>query len=179
MASVGKSAKQIEMSIAVMTNSTARANLGASNVSSSLRNVSRLSDARLQDELSRLMYSEQGFEALIRPVSGFVCQSLIVSSYWIPGSAHAQAASLMVRNNCFASTVSMTRPSVRAVRPNGSPFSTAFMNRSETRTELFAFWYCTEEMSRPPRSISKPASRRTRIFSSSRTFVSMNSSMSG
>src|SRR6266581_826228 len=34
-------------------------------------------------------------------------------------------------------------------------------------------------MSLPPRSMSKPASRRTRIFSSSRALVSMNSSTSG
>ena len=135
--------------------------------------------ARLQDELSRLMYSEHGFDALMRPVSGLVCQSLIVSSYWIPGSAQAQAASLILRNNALASTVSTTSPLVRAVRPNGSPFSTAVMNRSETRTELLAFWYWTLVMSLPPRSMSYPASRRTRIFSSSLTLVSMNSSISG
>jgi hypothetical protein len=35
------------------------------------------------------------------------------------------------------------------------------MNSSVTRTELLAFWYWTEAMSRPSRSISKPASRRT------------------
>ena len=53
------------------------------------------------------------------------------------------------------------------------------MNASDTRTELLAFWYCTEMMSLPPRSISKPASRSARILSSSRTLVSMNSSISG
>src|SRR5690625_2153887 len=53
------------------------------------------------------------------------------------------------------------------------------MNSSLTRTELLAFWYCTEVMSEPPRSMSKPASRSTRIFSSSRDLVSMNSSTSG
>ena len=151
---VGKSAKQMRMSIAVMTNSTARANRCASKVSSSLRKVSRLRLARLQDELSRLMYSEQGLDALMRPVSGLVCQSLMVSSYWMPGSAQAHAASLIVRNSLRASTVSTTEPSMRAVRPKGSPFSTACMNRSETRTELLAFWYCTDVMSLPPRSMS-------------------------
>ena len=34
------------------------------------------------------MYSLHGFDAVIRPDSGQVCQSLIVSSYWMPGSAH-------------------------------------------------------------------------------------------
>ena len=53
------------------------------------------------------------------------------------------------------------------------------MNSSVTRTELLAFWYCTEVMSAPPRSMSKPASRSARILSSSRALVSTNSSMSG
>src|SRR6188768_2307701 len=109
IASVGKSAKQIEMSIAVMTSSTTFAKVGASNVSSSLRNFSRLSDARLQDELSSDMYSEHGLDAVIRPVSGLVCQSLMVSSYWMPGSAQAQAAWAILVNRSAASTVSMPR----------------------------------------------------------------------
>src|ERR687890_1232428 len=53
------------------------------------------------------------------------------------------------------------------------------MNSSLTRTELLAFWYCTEVMSRPPRSMSKPASRSARILFSSRALVSTNSTMSG
>src|SRR5919107_974562 len=177
--SVGKSAKQIEMSIAVMISSTALANSGASKVSSSRRNFSRFSDARLQDELSSDMYSEHGLDAVIRPVSGLVCQSLIVSSYCRPGSAQAQAASLILRNRSRASTVSMTSPVPRARRPNSVPSSTARMNSSVTRTELLAFWYCTEVMSAPPRSMSNPASRRARILSSSFALVSTNSTMSG
>src|ERR687890_849467 len=177
--SVGKSAKQIEMSIAVMISSTVFANSSASKVSSSLRNLSRFSDARLQDELSSDMYSEHGLDAVIRPVSGLVCQSLIVSSYCRPGSAQAQAASLILRNRSRASTVSMTSPVPRARRPNSVPSSTARMNSSVTRTELLAFWYCTEVMSAPPRSMSQPASRSARILSSSRALVSTNSTMSG
>src|SRR3954453_7808449 len=177
--SVGKSAKQIEMSIAVMISSTALTNFLVSKLLSSRRNFIRFSDARLQDVLSRLMYSEHGLDAVIRPVSGFVCQSLIVSSYWIPGSAHSHAACATLRNSPLASTVSMTSPVARARRPNGPLSSTARMNSSLTRTELLAFWYCTEVMSEPPRSMSKPASRRTRILSSSRAFVSTNSTMSG
>src|ERR687897_1380546 len=53
------------------------------------------------------------------------------------------------------------------------------MNSSVTRTELLAFWYWTEVMSLPPRSMSKPASRSARILTSSRALVWMNSSMSG
>ena len=53
------------------------------------------------------------------------------------------------------------------------------MNSSVTRTELLAFWYWTQVMSLPPRSMSKPASRSARILRSSCALVSMNSSMSG
>src|SRR3954464_7417022 len=169
----------MEMSIAVMTSSTALTKVLASNVPSSLRNFIRFSDARLHELLSRLMYSEQGLDALMRPVSGLVCQSLIVSSYWMPGSAHSHAARAIVRNSFLASTVSITEPSIRARSPNSPPSSTARMNSSETRTELLAFWYWTLVMSLPPRSMSYPASRSTRILSSSRALVSMNSRTSG
>ncbi len=125
------------------------------------------------------MYSEHGLDAVMRPVSGLVCQSLIVPSYWMPGSAHSHAALAILPMSSRASTVSMTEPSLREVRPNSLPSSTARMNSSVTRTELFAFWYCTETMSLPPRSMSKPASRSARILSSSRALVSTNSSMSG
>src|SRR3954453_24120056 len=179
IASVGKSAKQIEMSIAVMIRSTALANSGASNVSSSRRNFSRLSEARLHEELSSDMYSEQGLDAVIRPVSGLVCQSLIVSSYCRPGSAHSQAAWLILRNSSRASTSSITSCVLRPRSPNFVSSSTARMNSSVTRTELLAFWYCTLVLSRPPRSMSNPASRSARILFSSRALVSTNSSMSG
>src|ERR687894_3103499 len=167
------------MSIAVMTSPTDFTKFFESNVPSLFRNFMRFSDARLHELLSRLMYSEQGLDALIRPVSGLVCQSLIVSSYWMPGSAHSQAAFVTLRNSALASTVSMTEPSRRERRPKSPPSSTARMNSSETRTLLFAFWYWTLVMSLPPRSMSNPASRRTRILSSSRALVAMNSSMSG
>src|SRR4051812_7722955 len=179
IASVGKSAKQIEMSIAVMISSTALANSSPSKVSSSFRNFSRFSDARLQEELSSDMYSEQGFDAVIRPVSGLVCQSLMVSSYCRPGSAHSHAATAILRNSSRASISSMTSPVLRARSPKLVPSSTARMNSSLTRTELLAFWYWTLVMSLPPRSMSKPASRSARILSSSRALVSTNSSMSG
>src|SRR3954468_17017499 len=167
------------MSIAVMTSSTTFWKVAASNVSSSRRNFSRFRLARLHEELSRDMYSEHGLDAVIRPVSGLVCQSLIVSSYWMPGSAHSHAALAILPNSSRAPTVSMTRPSSRALSPNGLPSSTARMNSSLTRTELLAFWYWTETMSLPPRSMSKPASRSARILSSSRALVSTNSTMSG
>src|SRR6202167_5549345 len=177
--SVGKSANVMEMSIAVMISSLTCANRWRSKVSSGLRNLSRLMLARLQEELSRLRYSEQGLLAVMRPDSGLVCQSLIVPSYWMPGSAQSQAACAIVRISCLASTRSTTSPVSRASRSNPLPSSTARMNSSDTRTELFAFWYWTLMMSLPPRSMSKPASRRTRIFSSSCALATMNSATSG
>src|SRR5580765_1257361 len=177
--SVGKSAKQMEMSIAVMISSTALANRAASNVPSSPRNFNRLSEARLQLELSKCRYSLHGLDAEIRPDSGQVCQSLIVPSYWIPGSAHSQAALAISRKWVRALTVSITSPVCRARRPNSPSSTTACMNSSVTRTELLAFWYCTEVMSDPPRSMSNPASRSTRILASSLALVCTNSEMSG
>ena len=56
------------------------------------RKVSRFSEARLQAVSSRNMYSEHGLLARIGPLSGQVCQSLIVVWNWMPGSAQAQAA---------------------------------------------------------------------------------------
>src|SRR6266516_137421 len=167
------------MSIAVMISSVTLRNLWASKVSSSRRNLSRLMLARLQEELSRLIYSEQGLLALIRPDSGLVCQSLMVPSYWMPGSAQSQAACAMLRISLRASIRSITSPVRRASRSNSLPSSTACMNSSETRTELLAFWYWTLTMSLPPRSMSNPASRSARTFSSSRALVVMKSATSG
>ena len=124
------------------------------------------------------MYSEHGLDAVIRPVSGLVCQSLMVSSYWMPGSAHSQAAWAILPNSSRASTGQVCSV-CRARSAKGVPSSTARMNSSVTRTELLAFWYWTEVMSLPPRSMSYPASRSARILFSSRALVSMNSSMSG
>ena len=93
------------------------------------------------------MYSEHGFDALIRPVFGSVCHALIVVSYWTPGSAHCHAASAICRSRSRASVVSTTEPSVRAVRFHSLPSSTASMKASVTRTELFAFWYWIEAQS--------------------------------
>ena len=106
-----------------MINSVDLTKFFTSNEPSLLRNFIKFNDARLQEELSSDMYSEHGFEALIRPVSGFVCQSLIVVSYWMPGSAQAQAASAILRKSDFASISSITSPVERARRPNFAPFS--------------------------------------------------------
>src|SRR5687768_13447243 len=62
-----------------------------SNLPSAVRNFIRLMLARLQAVLSRNMYSLHGFDALIRPLLGQVCQRLIVVSYCTPGSPQCQA----------------------------------------------------------------------------------------
>ncbi len=71
---------------------TAFWNSGRSNRPSASRNFIRLIDERLQAVSSRNRYSLQGLDALIRPEFGQVCQSLVTSSYWTPGSPHRQAA---------------------------------------------------------------------------------------
>src|ERR671930_1508167 len=53
------------------------------------------------------------------------------------------------------------------------------MNSSVTRTELFAFWYWMECESLPSRSMSNPASWRTRAFRSSTALHQMKSRASG
>ena len=115
-----------------------------SSVPSARRNFMRLSDARLQAESSTCMYSEHGFEALMRPEFGDVCHWLIVVSYWTPGSAQRQAASAISRISSRAGSVSTGSPVTREVRCHSASFSTACMKSSERRTELLAFWYWIE-----------------------------------
>src|SRR5215475_14786481 len=67
-----------------------------SNVPAAVTNLSRLKLDRLQAELSRNMYSEQGFEALMRAVFFEVCHLLMVESYCMPGSPHCQVASAIL-----------------------------------------------------------------------------------
>ena len=67
------------------TMSTVCSNSAVSKEPSARRNFIRLIEARLQAESSTCMYSEHGFEALIRPDSGQVCQRLMIVSYWTPG----------------------------------------------------------------------------------------------
>src|SRR6478736_1400137 len=148
------------------------------NVSTS-RYDSRLMLARLHAELSRCMYSLQGLLPLMRPVLGAVCQRLIVVSNCMPGSAHSHVASEIWRIRWRAFTVSTTSPVVTALRSQSRSSSTASMNASVTRTELFAFWYWMEWLSLPSRSMSKPASRSARALRSSMALHQMNSSMSG
>ena len=150
-----------------------------SKLPSSRRNFIRLSEARLQAELSTCMYSEHGFEALIRPDSGEVCQRLMIESYWTPGSAHCQAASAIWLSRSRAGSVLVVSPPLRAIRSQSASSATACMNSSVTRTELLAFWYWIELKPSPSIDMSKPASRSAAAFFSSLALHQMKSSMSG
>src|SRR5437667_4841326 len=72
-------------------------------------NFIRLSDARLHAESSRNMYSEHGFDALMRDVFGHGCQSLTVVSNCMPGSPQTHADSAILRISSRALYVAMTR----------------------------------------------------------------------
>ena len=123
---------------------------------------------------------QHGFDALIRPEFGQVCHSLMVVSYWTPGSAQRQAASASWFSRSRASTRSMTlSSSLRAVSSHSSPRSARCMNSSVTRTELFAFWYWIEAKCSESSRMSKPASRSAAAFSSSRALHQMKSRTSG
>ena len=86
------------------------------------------------------MYSEHGFDALMRSVAGHVCQALIVVSNCTPGSPHSHAASVTFDMRSRARIVSSALPSVRAVRAHSRSSRKARMNASVTRIEWFAFW---------------------------------------
>ena len=108
----------------------------------------RLTLARLHAVSSRNMYSEHGFDALMRPVFGHVCQRLMVESYCTPGSAQPHAASATLRQRSLASSVSQTSPVVRKRVCHLPPATTARMKSSVTRTLLFEFcplmvWYAS------------------------------------
>src|SRR5689334_7864767 len=156
--------------------STACTNCSVSNVPSARRNFMRFSEARLQAESSTCMYSEHGFDALMRPETGHVCHWLIVVSYWTPGSAQRHAASAISRISSRARTGS---PVARAVVRHSPSSSTARMKASVTRTELLAFWYWIEVKPSPSIDMSKPARASASALSSSLALHQMNSRMSG
>src|SRR5580698_5312805 len=105
-----------------------------------VRNFRRLKDARLQAESSRNMYSEQGLDALMRPEFLLVCQRLMVESNCMPGSPHCHVASAMLcmMSRALYSLTGLRSFTVRVEKVES--VSTARMNSSVTRTELFAFW---------------------------------------
>src|SRR3989304_3843526 len=110
-----------------------------SKVRSSLRNLTRLIEARLQAVSSRNIYSEQGLEALMWPEAGQVCHSLMVVSNCTPGSAHDHAARAICSHSSRARRTLWTAPSVRRVSGQSPSLRTASTKPFGTRTELFEF----------------------------------------
>jgi hypothetical protein len=149
MALVGYLALPTMISCARMVTSTAFLNDSVSKASVGRANLRRFSDARLHAELSRNMYSEHGFEALMRSVPEQVCQLLMVVSYCMPGSPHSQAACEMARHSSRALKVPIGRPSRTARVVHSRSFCTASMNSSVTRIELFEFWKKTDLYASP------------------------------
>src|SRR5437762_8661361 len=101
------------ISCAVMVISTALRKDSTSNLPP-LSNFIKFSDARLQAESSRNMYSEQGFEAVIGAVFFDVCQRFTVVSYCMPGSPQINADSEIMRIRSRALNVSTGSPVVIA-----------------------------------------------------------------
>src|SRR5882762_8515279 len=123
-----------------MVRSTAWRNASTSNEPFGFRYFIRLSDARLHAVSSRNMYSEQGFEALIRAVVLQVCQRFTVVSYCMPGSPHCHVDSEILYIRSRARSFSFGCPSFTFFVHQSLSSSTARINSSVTRTEWFAFW---------------------------------------
>src|ERR1700733_8811530 len=105
----------------------------------SSKNRRRLTEARLQAVLSKNRYSLQGLEARIRPPFGHVCHSLMVVSYWVPGSAQRHAAYAIWFQTSFAGIRLVILPSLLAFNSQSSPFSSFSKKSLLIRTELFEF----------------------------------------
>src|SRR4029077_17616048 len=135
------------MSTACRKPSTSNAPLGP-------RNFIKFSEARLQAVSSRNMYSEQGFEALMRAVALQVCQRLTVESYRTPGAPECQAVSEIFFSRSRAPSFSEGDPSVTLRVHQSRSASTACMNSSVTRTEWLAFWKKTELYASPSIELS-------------------------
>src|ERR1700730_11795815 len=123
-----------------MVISTAWRKASTSNAPFGPMNFIKFREARLQAVSSRNMYSEHGFEALIRAVVLQVCQRLTVESYCMPGSPQCQADSEIFFRRSRARSLSAGEPSVTLRVHQSRSASTACMNSSVTRTEWLAFW---------------------------------------
>jgi hypothetical protein len=118
----------------------------------------RFSDERLQAESSTCMYSEHGFDALMRPEFGDVCHSLIDRVVLDAGiRALPRRVGDLAHELARVDRLPIGSPVERARRCPASPFSTARMNSSVQRTELFAFWYWIDFIPSPSSDMSKPA----------------------
>src|SRR5436305_10940535 len=97
-------------------------------------------DARLHAESSRNMYSEHGFDALIRAVFLHGCHRFTVVSNCMPGSPHWCVASAIWRMMSLALERLTGWPVATALVHQSPSLSAASMKSSVARTELLAFW---------------------------------------
>src|SRR5216683_1419999 len=97
-------------------------------------------DARLHAESSRNMYSEQGFEALMRAVFLHGCQRFTVVSNCMPGSPHWCVASAICRRMSRALHRFTGWPVATPLVHQSPSRIAASMKSSVARTELLAFW---------------------------------------
>src|SRR3981189_90071 len=118
-----------------MVTSTACRNPSTSNCPLVFTYFIRFNEARLHAVSSRNMYSEQGFEALMRAVVLQVCQRLTVVSYCMPGAPHCQADSEIFCIRSRARSFSVGCPSLTFFVHQSLSSSTARMKSSVTRTE--------------------------------------------
>src|SRR5713101_2388321 len=95
-----------------MVMSTAWRKPSTSNAPLGHRNFIRFREGRLHGVSSTNMYSEHGFEALMRAVALQVCQRLTVESYCMPGSPQCQADSEIFFKRSRARSFSAGEPSV-------------------------------------------------------------------
>src|SRR3954469_16101884 len=116
-----------------MVTSTAWRYDSTSNAPEGAVNFIRFSEARLHAESSRNMYSEHGFEALIRAVFFDVCQRLMVESYCMPGSPHWCVASAICRSISLAEWRLLRSPFTREMVHQSVSSTAACMNSSVTR----------------------------------------------
>src|SRR5580658_2927324 len=100
----------------------------------------RLRDERLHAESSRNMYSEHGFDALMRAVFLHGCHLLTVVSNCMPGSPHWWVASAIWRIISRALYRSLGWPVATDLVHHSPSRITASIKSSVARTELLAFW---------------------------------------
>ncbi len=103
---------------------------------------------------TRASPGKHGFDPLMRPLAGRVCQSLIVVSNCMPGSPQAHAASESSRRSWRALMVSRVSPELTALRSQSSSEMAARMKSSVARTELLAFWNWMDCQASPFRPMS-------------------------
>src|SRR5271154_399824 len=123
-----------------MVTSTAWLKAGTSNWPPVPAYFIKFSEARLHAVSSRNMYSEQGFDALMRAVFFEVCHRLMVVSYCMPGSPQRQVESEIFNIKSRARSFSFGWPSRTFLVHQSLSSSTARMKSSVTRTEWLAFW---------------------------------------